>query len=154
MSKKETNKYLVPIEITRIQPNQWLKFKTYEYKLYADNTEDKFTKIKFIDINGFIIGEHMPVRLQTVYNKAALQVKSNVVKVASEIKNVVDGVTDLAVAAGTEMKSDAFKTAGVAVSLFGKLKNYAQDKLKKEEPIVLVAEPLTPPEEKNTTNLN
>lgn len=147
MSKKENNKYFVPVEVTRIQPHGWLDIKTYEYKLYADSTETKFTKIKFIDINGLIIGEHMPTKLHTVYDKAALQVKSSTVKVVSEIKNVVDSVADIAVAAASEMKDDASKTAGIAVGLFGKIKNYAKDKLKKEEAIVVIE--TTPPPAKD-----
>jgi len=155
MSKKENNKYFVPVEVTRIQPHNWLNIKTYEYKLYADSSETKFTKIKFIDINGLIIGEHMPTKLHTVYDKAAMQVKSSTVKVVSEIKNVVDSVADIAVAAGSEMKDDAVKTAGAAIGLFGKIKNYAKDKLKKEDITVLTVTEVieTPPAEKDT-NIN
>jgi hypothetical protein len=142
MSKKENNKYFLPVEVTRIQPHSWLDIKTYEYKLYSESSETKFTKIKFIDVNGFIIGEHMPTKLHTVYDKAALQVKSSTVKVVSEIKNVVDSVADIAVAAASEMKDDASKTAGIAVGLFGKMKNFAKDKFKKEK-IEVVEQPAT-----------
>ncbi len=151
MSKKETNKYFVPVEITRTQPHSWLDVKTYEYKLYADTSETKFTKVKFIDINGFIIGNHMPTKLHTTYDKAALQMKTSTTKVVSEIKNVVDSVADIAVAAGSEMKDDAFKTAGVALGLLGKIKSYAKDKFKKEENVVTtVIETIETRTDKNT----
>lgn len=130
---KQTNKYYVPIELTREQPYSWLPIHTYQYKLYADAEETKFTHIKFIQINNLIIGEHMPTKLQTSFNKTALQVKNSTVKVVSEIRNVVDGVADLAVAAGSEMKDDAVKTAGIAIGLFSKVKNFAKEKLKREE---------------------
>lgn len=135
MSKKDTSKYLVPVEITKYKPHSWLNLKTYEYKLYADNSETKFTSIKFIDINGFMIGEHMPTKLQTVYDKAAMQIKSNTVKAVSEIRQVVDGVADLAVDAVAEMKGDVSKTAGIAFGLFSKIKTLAKDKLKKNDSV-------------------
>lgn len=135
MSKKETNKYYVPVEITQYQPYEWLNVKTYEYKLYADSSEQKFSKIRLIDFNGLIIGEHMPIKLHTVYDKAALQIKNTTVKTVSEIKNVVDGVADVALSAASEMKEDVSKTAGIAMSLFGKVKNLAKDKLKKEDSV-------------------
>lgn len=127
MAKKQINKYLVPVEITESQHLKALKLKSYEYRLYADSSEDKFTRIRFIDINGFIIGEHMPTKLQTAYNKAAMQMKTTTVKAVSEIKNVVEDVADIAVGVASGMKDDASKTAkqtvGIAVGLFGKLKD-------------------------------
>lgn len=124
---KENNKYHLPIEINTIQLHRLLKIKTYEYKLYADPAQTKFTKIKFIDINGFIIGEHMPVKLQTIYDRAANQIKNNTVKAVSEIKGVVDGVADIAVGVVSEVKGDVSNTAkqtvGIATNLFGKFKN-------------------------------
>lgn len=133
MAKKQSNKYLVPVEITESQRFKLMKLKTYEYKLYADSSEEKFTRIRFIDFNGFIIGEHMPTKLQTVYDKAAMQVKSTTVKAVSEIKNVVEDVADIAVGVASGMKDDASKTAkqtvGIAVGLLGKLKS----KLSKSE---------------------
>ena len=137
MSKKQTNKYLVPVELTEQQRFSFIKVKSYEYKLFADSSEQKFTRIRFIDINGFIIGEHMPTKLQTVYDKAAMQVKNTTVKAVSEIKNVVEDVADSAVGVASGMKEDASKTAkqtvGMAVGLFGKIKTLAKDKLSKSE---------------------
>jgi hypothetical protein len=137
MAKKQTHKYLVPVEITERQRFGWLDVKTYEYKLYADSSESKCTKIKFIDINGFIIGEHMPTKLQTVYDKAAMQVKNTTVKAVSEIKNVVGDVADIAVNVASEMKDDVSKTAkqtaGIAFGIFGKIREIAKDKLSKTE---------------------
>lgn len=137
MSKKQTNKYLVPVELTEQQRFSFIKVKSYEYKLFADSSEQKFTRIRFIDINGFIIGEHMPTKLQTVYDKAAMQVKNTTVKAVSEIKNVVEDVADIAVGVASGMKEDASKTAkqtvGMAVGLFGKIKTLAKDKLSKSE---------------------
>lgn len=137
MAKKQTNKYFVPVELTEAQRFPFIPVKSYEYKLYADSAEQKFTRIRFIEINGFIIGEHMPTKLQTVYDKAALQVKSSTVKAVSEIKNVVEDVADIAVGVASGVKEDASKTAkqtvGIAVGLFGKIKNLTVDKLSKSD---------------------
>lgn len=133
MSKRYTNKYLVPVEITTYQPYSWLPLKTYTYKLYASNSDTKFTHIKLIDINGAVIGEHMPVQLQTLYDRATEQLKTNTVKAVTEIKNAVDGVANIAVDAVNEMKSDASKTANIALGLAGKLQAFAKAKLAKKE---------------------
>ena len=49
------------------------------------------------------------------------------------------------------MKDDVSNTAGIAVGLFGKIKNYAKDKLKKEE--VIVSE-ITETKTDKDTNIN
>lgn len=131
--RKEITKYYIPVELTKIKPNKWLNVRTYEYKLYADQSEKSFSRIKFIDINGFIVGEHMPVRLQSLYDATMQQVKTGTVKAVSEIKGMVDGVADLAVGVVSEVKEDAKTTAGLAVNLFGKLKTYTKDKMSKSK---------------------
>jgi hypothetical protein len=134
MSNKQTNKYLIPVELSENHPNKWLGgLKTYEYRLYADSSEQKFTRIRFVDFNGFIIGEHVPTKLHTVYDKATMHAKQATVKAVAEIRQVVDGVADIAVAAATEVKDDMSKTAkttaGIALGLYGRLKN----RLKKDD---------------------
>ncbi len=154
MSKKETAKYLIPVEIVKYHPHKWLDIKTYDYKLYADTSEEKFTRIRFIDFNGFTIGEHMPVNLKSLYSKAATQVQNNAIKAVSEIRNAVVGAAGTAAVVGNtvasgvstvangvfdSVKDDAIKTAmqtaGIANHLYGKLTSYTKKKFAKEEPI-------------------
>jgi len=130
--KKENNKYFVPVELVK-QHAKWLGVSIYEYKLFADQTETKYSKIKFIDINGYAFGIHNPVKLQTIYDKATLQVKTNAVKAVSEIRNVVDGVADLAVDAVSEVKNDVSKTAGIAINILNKIKTVTKEKLQEQK---------------------
>lgn len=133
MSRKENNKYHIPVELTVLQEYKWLNVKTYDYKIYADDIDGKFSRIRFIDINGFIIGEHMPTKLHTVYDKAASQVKNTTVKAVKEIKNVVEDVADLAVGVAAEVKQDVSTTADAAVGIFSKVKTFAKNKFSKNE---------------------
>lgn len=144
MSKQEINKYFIPVEVIKRQRYGWLDVKTYEYKLFSDASEKKFTHIKLIDINGFVVGEHMPTKLHTIYDKATAQVKTNTVKAAAEIRQVVGEVKNIAVNTAVDLSQDVSKTAKqtatIAVGLFGRLKSYAQEKVKsnKLEPRITV----------------
>ena len=133
MSKQSRNKFFLPVELSSRKPVSWLNLTYYEYKIYADDKEDKFTKIKFTDIDGFIIGAHMPTKLNTFYDKAVSQAKAGTVKAVNEIKSVVDNVADIAVAAAKEVSGNAKTTAGVAGAIFGKVKSFAKDRFTKSE---------------------
>ena len=134
---QSTRKYLVPVEITCKQPYKWLDYTVYEYKLYSDSSESDFTSIKFVESNGYIIGEHMPTKLNTVYDRAAAQVKNTTVKAVNDIKNVVNDVTDIAVTAAAEVKQDVASTAkqtvNIATTFFGKVKQLTKTKFSKKE---------------------
>lgn len=143
MSRTQSDKYIVPVQITKNQKYKWLNVATYEYKLYADSYEEKFTKIKFVDINGFIIGEHMPTKLQNLYDKTAKQVRTTTAKAVTELKNVVEDVADIAVGTASDIKEDLSKTvkqtAGLAFGLFDKLKGFNKN-------------PVEPKSDENKTN--
>lgn len=140
MGNKENNKYFVPVEVKSRTFSKWVpEIKTYEYKLFANEAETKFSHLKFLDINGYIIGTHMHIKLQTIYDKAALQVKNNTYKAVSELKNAVDEVAVLAVEAVAEIKDDVSKTAkqtaGFAANIYGNIKSLVKDKFSREEDV-------------------
>lgn len=130
-------KYFLPVEVSERTYSKLLNIKTYEYKVYADNSGVNFTYLRFLDLNGIIIGEHMPTDLQTLYDKAAHQVKTTSVKVAEEVKNLAGNMKGLASEAGGVVKSDFSKTAAgtvkLATSVFGKVKKKLSSKKNQEE---------------------
>ena len=133
--KKEKDVYAVSaVEITKQQPYDWLDVKSYEYKLYADATQEKHTYLKFFQIGEFMVGKHIPAKL-TIYEKAAAQVKQNAAKAAADLRDAMANVADLTIGVAGEMKGDVEKTvkqtAEVAVGLLGKIKTYTKDRIKK-----------------------
>lgn len=135
MPSKESEKYLLPISVTKHRFSNWLSWTGYEYKLYSDSSEDKFTVIKFIDFGDFIIGHHEPTKLMDTYDKVMLRVKTSTVKTALEIKKTVDEITDLTKMAAVGTTQEVGKIAREAAQSAGawasRLSAFAKDKMKK-----------------------
>lgn len=138
MSKKEKEKLIVPVEIRTTTFSGWVpEIKSYEYRLLASEEGLKYSRIRFLDINGCIIGLHAPIKLQSVYDKAALQVKQNTIKAVNELKHAVDEVAGIAAETVAEIKQDmsrtAKHTAGIAFNILGNLHSFVKDRVSKDE---------------------
>lgn len=135
MSSKESEKYLLPISVTKHRYSNWLSWTGYEYKLYSDSSESKFTVIKFIDFGDFIIGHHQPTKLMDTYDKVMLRVKTSTVKTALEVKRTVGEITDLTkmAAMGTtqEVGKIARQTVQGAGAWASRLSALVKNKMKK-----------------------
>lgn len=148
-------KYFIPVEIIEKEHSELLGIRSFRYKLFSDDDVNaKFTRIDFWDLNGIIIGTHMPTKLKTTYDKAIEQAKLNAAKVATDIKNVAtslggttkdvvvgasnivgsvkDEVKDVVVGVAGEMKGDVSKTIKFAHGLWGKIKDFANTNDSKE----------------------
>lgn len=108
-------KYRVPIDVQKKKHYIW-GCTYYTYKLYSDDDEAKHTQIKFVDIDGFIIGFHKPEEFLNVYVKAVRSAKISTAKAAEATKTaavqIAGGARDLA-------KETAKKTN----TLFGRIKD-------------------------------
>lgn len=76
-------KYKVPIEVKN-EKHRFFGYSIWKYKLYADDEEKQYAKIKLLDIDGFVIGFHKPVKFTNIYAKASAQIKNSVLESSKE----------------------------------------------------------------------
>ncbi len=124
-------KYRVPIDVKK-EKHYFLGYTYYTYKLYSDDEEVEFTSLKFIDIDGFMVGFHDPKDFKSVYVKLAKQAKVNTIKAVEETKNATiraaEGTKNAVVQASQDVKKIAIDTAAKGGTFFYKIKS----KLKKK----------------------
>jgi hypothetical protein len=119
-------KYRIPIEVKKVKHYFW-GYTVWEYKLYSDDQEKQFAKLKLFDIDGFVVGFHTPVEFTSIYVKAASQAKTSARKAMEDAKAMVGTAAIAATAAGNEIKTDAEKLAREAgkktSTFFGKVRS-------------------------------